>query len=1636
MAVKGAGRNCYYKKIDATNNEETYYDINPSGVYGDLFEGQATTAVIKGGAESRYYLSDMVIPDSDSFGEGELVGLKQYYFPTDITLSDDSYTPELKLWKLKQQVGETNEGNITVNNRAVTVITANTSLEVPWIYEPFNQGASKIENINDYQTVSTYGDPYISLETAFIYQNRNLSMVDLGNRYGTNINTGAGNETVIFITKKTFLGNRFVPSGNLWTTWGANAILGVSAAIAGATVVGAGISAFLLGNLTYDQEWAPVDTKFSQIDVHFIGIPNDRLKYTTISERTSILSETLTEKDADMTNTIIQNVYKSGDIKVFDDDNNRLISAKATMSTDEYLTEGQSLKLRTYWHQNVAGGTEGMQKFDDDWGPWDCDNRQEVKVTFEFPYPHSIDTAGDSTLRTGDKPEGQGFTEKDWFTSPSISMDLNIGELSPMFRAYGDSSGQRGSFSSGNNYGSYAGAIRQCAWVRGLAITFSRTNPRSNESFYTFMARTQSETLAEQLADKRDEAISEVSAYGNAAAVLIGKIPVKFASPTITQVDANLNLDGVEKWPNYPIVALPWSSRDYPIVNDPGAGTGADTDHQFNLGNLYETDSGSTGFHEVDGKCIHWYHHGTNTTAEGAVPLGNTGVVLEPKKWLNFKFTLYKGKLHYQIKDSKTGEAISKPLELVGWNGTDVFANSKTCPKYVTVWNYNYHGRGNYPNLQPSDVSMYILGHYDETSGAGDWGTPYMPYSFTTENTLYVDNVMLSGFNHTHSNATVTDNNPFKGKINIPSNSTNIVTSSTSNAGLDATWPSSTYVSLGFDNQEDFDKAASGATHNLWFGGISSSSNLEALHHSASDIAIRAGFTSNAADERIGGQSNQTFFTYATSPSNTGSGTPFANKGINTTGTALRGLDFDGNTQVDNFSRKGGVILDFKSDQVTFGTQTGGPTATPARRENLFTSARILDIAGAEEGLIGVDNVNIFDLPDDTEYVIYKLNQNKMNVGNTFNGEWGVGSSIYKGLVVKLKERPSGDGYIRVNKDCRFSQAGLTSLNWEDFSKEFILEYAEWQSNKLLCHEIWKNTLWISPLKYWLTLEIRNTSSVEGTQGPGRSYSTVCMVNQGSSLPTTSDFGSTFNEYIYTDAGDYLNAWNLIPSIEDCVVETQKDYGYGIMSEELPNAGFITSTNVTADLDTYSKWLVLDATPAIEKDNLEEGEIFSTMLSPANHMNLSSMSIATSESTDKIVNQTYGSANTKRPFALAIYRDEIPVISNFKVTPNETNPYYADFTWNVDADDTWYGFIIIDKDIPSHQYHKSPWHVPMWRPLPSSENNFMNWPPSLDDSEGDIIDYKHNTQYQYGFYRADKDYVIKPDHTRPSASTTKGAHTKGTVADYTTFLDPEGLSGWCHNFSGEDLLWVAAPTEANPQDEAGVLNEEKCSFNVHIRPTEYPTIDAGIAEFGGKGAHYSGASLLLESDGKISAYFGAGWNEDGHAVHLKSHSVAPLDGTPTNIIITFDKTLSHGNCKLFINGKLEDQSGKAVISGNGTTSRWDSSKKLRIDGKTMYATWYLGGGPGTVIGSENFKGRMEEVIYYPYVIYPVNPSEGKFTWTAPVSDMDTSESNNNGSPISYFARLFVKDFHNIRGTSHKEVSTSAPITIHRAGVKL
>ena len=143
--------------------------------------------------------------------------------------------------------------------------------------------------------------------------------------------------------------------------------------------------------------------------------------------------------------------------------------------------------------------------------------------------------------------------------------------------------------------------------------------------------------------------------------------------------------------------------------------------------------------------------------------------------------------------------------------------------------------------------------------------------------------------------------------------------------------------------------------------------------------------------------------------------------------------------------------------------------------------------------------------------------------------------------------------------------------------------------------------------------------------------------------------------------------------------------------------------------------------------------------------------------------------------------------------------------------------------------------------------------------------------------------------------------------------------------------------------------------------------------------------------------------------------------TPTNIIITFDKNLKQGNCKLFVNGALHDVSGLRDTTGPGAGGdNWKFGDNL-----------YLSGGAFGVGHSTNgFDGIIQEVVVYNKCIYPVSPQADKFILSKPLQDIE------GGSPVSYTARLFMKDYHNISGGSTKDVATSAPITWRKAAFRL
>jgi hypothetical protein len=178
-----------------------------------------------------------------------------------------------------------------------------------------------------------------------------------------------------------------------------------------------------------------------------------------------------------------------------------------------------------------------------------------------------------------------------------------------------------------------------------------------------------------------------------------------------------------------------------------------------------------------------------------------------------------------------------------------------------------------------------------------------------------------------------------------------------------------------------------------------------------------------------------------------------------------------------------------------------------------------------------------------------------------------------------------------------------------------------------------------------------------------------------------------------------------------------------------------------------------------------------------------------------------------------------------------------------------------------------------------------------------------------------------------------------------------------------------------------------------------------------------------------------GWNIVDEAdtdvvTTLTSASIMPTDGeTPMHIAFTVDNELQAQNVKLFINGNLEASSGVAIDSGSDNTStRWARDLKISYQEGSLFV------GAENQSGNNGFNGFIEEVVAYSDVIYPVNPREGEFLWTKPVEDF--SGIGTTIAPTSYTARLFVKDYHNIRGASTTDIATSPSVSFRKAGFRL
>jgi len=256
-----------------------------------------------------------------------------------------------------------------------------------------------------------------------------------------------------------------------------------------------------------------------------------------------------------------------------------------------------------------------------------------------------------------------------------------------------------------------------------------------------------------------------------------------------------------------------------------------------------------------------------------------------------------------------------------------------------------------------------------------------------------------------------------------------------------------------------------------------------------------------------------------------------------------------------------------------------------------------------------------------------------------------------------------------------------------------------------------------------------------------------------------------------------------------------------------------------------------------------------------------------------------------------------------------------------------------------------------------------------------------------------------------------GLTTVSAVAKY----DVEGLAGYCLRFDGASGTYVKCGAgSADP-----LAATEEMSVVLHAvrdntaRGTEY--LISQEEKF----------VMKMNTAGQIVVQIHA---TAANYIELTSTSLVPIDGqTPINIILTFDKDIKSSNAKLFIDGVLEDQSGP-LVTMSGASTGWDIARpNLHTNTNYMYI------GNNVENAANGFKGRLEEIVVYDKAIYPVVPENGQFLFTKPLEEL---YSQADAQSKTFTARLFIKDYHNIRGKMINDVSSTETISWRKAGFAL
>ena len=542
--------------------------------------------------------------------------------------------------------------------------------------------------------------------------------------------------------------------------------------------------------------------------------------------------------------------------------------------------------------------------------------------------------------------------------------------------------------------------------------------------------------------------------------------------------------------------------------------------------------------------------------------------------------------------------------------------------------------------------------------------------------------------------------------------------------------------------------------------------------------------------------------------------------------------------------------------------------------------------------------------------------------------------------------------------------------------------------------------MFISPYRYWLFAEIFNYNS-DDEMLPEKSYGSVVVTDfkpkgssaTGSSDFGTDDFGATWNEYLITDASSYNNAWSLSRQSNKGhgALELETDFGYGAYDAETGTGGMVSKFTPSLTFAGAALHNIIDISNIIKgPESYEANDSLKVYLAAENIGSQTKTNISTFNH----------STSSQRPFLLTVFEDELPAHPDLRVQPFEDDQFVPQYTWSANEDDLWYGLLMVSDTNIKNQYHNNLFRIPLNEDLTGY---------ATTDFDDEIFLHLSNG-----------------DTKTPHAGTFTGISDRydGLAGHSKEWSNSHGSSGSIMKFSASDISTKALGSGEKLSVLCHViLSGETISEQQYIM-TQLSSDTAGTNDF----AYY--ISLTTSGNIEIGVQGNNRTADTDVMTVLTSSSIVAADGeTPTMICFTVDNELPTQNVKLYINGILESSSGVAQASTN-TATQW--AKGLLIEGSVASSNsegdLYIGSRDDAGSGDyKSFDGRIEEIVVYDDVIYPVNPKDGEYLYTKPRAEFQAGV----GAPTSYVARLFVKDYHNIRGTSTSDIATSPPVSFSK-----